>query len=524
MASGSKGTKFPDVLFQTVSAAVGQGSSDSTEKNSLEQHIAADHEDDVKGGGGGIGKGASFQSVESATTVGATEAALSSSDVTAYAPPAATIGTASRMTFDVVSVHIPTYCTKDDDQAGTTAAALQLATGMKRRYTAFCIHVRVAMGYSWVVERRYTQFYILHKALKQRFPLDMSKLRFPAKKMFRSLARSTVEKRRKAFQEYLIYLLLLRPRPVDLNNFLEVPKHARMSLSELARISADVPKLDIAETTVARPSTSAVAVASAAATAAAAAAAGGSGTGEKASGIGKVSIEDFELLKTLGKGSFGRVFLVRRAALGAGDQPTKGNLFAMKVLKKSDVKRRRQVEHTKTERNIMGTIGQAHPFIVTLQYAFQTKDKLYMVTNFCRGGELFFHLKRMRRFSETMCRFYSAEITLALSHLHSNNIVYRDLKPENVLLEEDGHIRLTDFGLSRENVNTPNGATTFCGTPEYLSPEMILHRQTRKGYGKSVDWWSLGTLMYEMLTGNFFFHVVIEMRNEMNVVFFFLDE
>jgi len=124
-----------------------------------------------------------------------------------------------------------------------------------------------------------------------------------------------------------------------------------------------------------------------------------------------------------------------------------------------------------------------------------------MVSDFCAGGELFFHLKRQRVFNEKKVKFYAAELTLALRHLHDNNIVYRDLKPENVLLDAEGHVRITDFGLSRDNVSTPTGATTFCGTPEYLAPEMILHRRTRSGYGKAVDWWSLGTLMYEMLTG-----------------------
>ena len=299
---------------------------------------------------------------------------------------------------------------------------------------------------------------------------------------------------------------------MDLNSFLEVSEHASLTRDELeagsARATAEAGALGVSLD--GKDDLVAAAMARQAGGKGGKAGADGGASAFPAEDGGKVSIEDFELLKTLGKGSFGRVFLVRRvqrdaglAALGSGaeEKGNNHNLYAMKVLKKSEVKRRRQVEHTKTERHIMGTIGQSHPFIVTLQYAFQTKDKLYMVTNYCRGGELFFHLKKMRRFTEEMCRFYSAEIILALDHLHKNDIVYRDLKPENVLLEEDGNIRITDFGLSRENVDTPNGATTFCGTPEYLSPEMILHRQTRTGYGKSVDWWSLGTLMYEMLTG-----------------------
>jgi serine/threonine protein kinase len=131
----------------------------------------------------------------------------------------------------------------------------------------------------------------------------------------------------------------------------------------------------------------------------------------------------------------------------------------MKVLKKSEVVRRRQVEHTKTERRIMGGID--HPFVVALRFAFQTADKLYMVTDYCRGGELFFHLKRFRTFPEPMVRFFAAELVCALGHLHSINVVYRDLKPENVLLDAEGHVHITDFGLSRDDVVDPRGAQGF---------------------------------------------------------------
>lgn len=197
--------------------------------------------------------------------------------------------------------------------------------------------------------------------------------------------------------------------------------------------------------------------------------------------------DDFELLKVVGKGSFGKVFQVRKKDTG--------NIYAMKVLKKEQLLKRKQVAHTQTERKVLEEID--NPFIVSLRFAFQTQDKLYMVLDYFTGGELFFHLKSNGRFSEELARFYAAEITLALECLHKHTIVYRDLKPENVLLDEEGHIRLTDFGLSKESISGNTLTHTFCGTPEYLAPEVI----HGAGYNKAVDWWSLGTLLYEMITG-----------------------
>lgn len=204
------------------------------------------------------------------------------------------------------------------------------------------------------------------------------------------------------------------------------------------------------------------------------------------------SLDDFILMKVIGKGSYGKVMLVRHRHESGGAE---GDVFAMKMLRKENVIKRNQVEHTKTERNVLEAVS--HPFIVTLHYAFQTPKKLYFVLEYCPGGELFFHLSRAGRFSEGRCRFYASEILLAIEYLHRLNIIYRDLKPENILLDAAGHVKLTDFGLSKEGIQDNFSAKSMCGTPEYLAPEIL----DKLGHGKAVDWYSLGALMYEMLTG-----------------------
>ncbi|KAL3811159.1 hypothetical protein ACHAXA_001374 [Cyclostephanos tholiformis] len=196
-------------------------------------------------------------------------------------------------------------------------------------------------------------------------------------------------------------------------------------------------------------------------------------------------------LRVLGRGSFGRVVLVQKQR-GRGS----GTLYAMKILRKSHLVRRRQIERTKTERKVLALLD--HPFIMKMYYAFQTPDKLYLVLDYCPGGELFFHLSRYRRFQEPVARFYAAELLLAIGHLHKNGIIYRDLKPENVLLDAYGHVKLGDFGLAKDGIRHPTqGAKSTCGTPEYMAPEVL----NQSGHGFCVDYWGLGMILYEMMTG-----------------------
>lgn len=207
-------------------------------------------------------------------------------------------------------------------------------------------------------------------------------------------------------------------------------------------------------------------------------------------GFEKADPSQFELLKVLGQGSYGKVFLVRK--IKGSDA---GQLYAMKVLKKATLKVRDRVR-SKMERDILAEVN--HPFIVKLHYAFQTEGKLYLILDFLRGGDLFTRLSKEVMFTEEDVKFYLAELALALDHLHSLGIIYRDLKPENILLDEEGHIKITDFGLSKEAIDHDKRAYSFCGTIEYMAPEVV----NRRGHTQSADWWSFGVLMFEMLTGS----------------------
>jgi serine/threonine protein kinase len=203
----------------------------------------------------------------------------------------------------------------------------------------------------------------------------------------------------------------------------------------------------------------------------------------------RLSITDFETEKVLGRGTFGSVLLVYKK-----DDNTKRRL-ALKLISKEVIRQKDETEHTRSERQVLGNIN--HPFLVRLYYAFQSQTHLCLVMEFARGGEIYTHLSRCGTFPISRCRFYGAEITSALGYLHSKNIIYRDLKLENLLLDADGHIKITDFGLCKELSRDDQITWTLCGTPEYLAPEIILS----KGYNKAVDWWALGVLIYEMVAG-----------------------
>ncbi|KAL2168289.1 hypothetical protein VTG60DRAFT_208 [Thermothelomyces hinnuleus] len=201
--------------------------------------------------------------------------------------------------------------------------------------------------------------------------------------------------------------------------------------------------------------------------------------------------EDFQILRLIGKGTFGQVYQVRK-------KDTK-RIYAMKVLSKKVIVQKKEVAHTVGERNILVRTAMADsPFIVGLKFSFQTPSDLYLVTDYMSGGELFWHLQKDGKFEEKRAKFYIAELILAIQHLHENDIVYRDLKPENILLDANGHIALCDFGLSKANLTKNDTTNTFCGTTEYLAPEVLLDET---GYTKMVDFWSLGVLVFEMCCG-----------------------
>ncbi|KNE54134.1 AGC/PKA protein kinase [Allomyces macrogynus ATCC 38327] len=199
----------------------------------------------------------------------------------------------------------------------------------------------------------------------------------------------------------------------------------------------------------------------------------------------RLHLGDFQLLETLGTGTFGRVHLARHRS-------ATNQYYAMKVLAKTDVVRLKQVAHINSERAILARVH--HPFLVNMVATFHDARNLYMLLEYVSGGELFTYLRRVGRLHPNAARFYAAEIVTAIEHLHAREITYRDLKPENLLIDAQGHIKITDFGFAKV---VPDRTWTLCGTPEYLAPEII----KGTGHGKAVDWWSLGILIFELLCG-----------------------
>uniref|UniRef100_A0A8C2HJL2 Protein kinase C n=1 Tax=Cyprinus carpio TaxID=7962 RepID=A0A8C2HJL2_CYPCA len=210
-----------------------------------------------------------------------------------------------------------------------------------------------------------------------------------------------------------------------------------------------------------------------------------------------LGLGDFDLIRVIGRGSYAKVLLVR---LKKNEQ-----IYAMKVVKKELVHDDEDIDWVQTEKHVFEQ-ASTNPFLVGLHSCFQTESRLFLVIDYVNGGDLMFHMQKQRKLPEEHARFYAAEICIALNFLHEKGIIYRDLKLDNVLLDQDGHIKITDYGMCKEGIRPGDTTSTFCGTPNYIAPEIL----RGEDYGFSVDWWALGVLMFEMMAGRSPFDIITD--------------